>query len=154
MLSASFIVRAVTPQDIAAWCSLRRLLWQHISDDDHFREAERQFADQNRFATFVAFSRKGEPVGFAEATVRHDYVNGCKRKDFNGHGLGSFAIDWCANQVSALNRRFVRLGCDARNKKLCAYYESLGFVRLGIMPTSGHGGDYIDSLYEKVVDQL
>jgi RimJ/RimL family protein N-acetyltransferase len=80
------------------------------------------------------------------------YVHGLSvRKGFNGLGLGSFAIDWCADQVSALDRRFVRLGCDARNTKLCAYYESLGFIRVGIAPAPAHG-DYIDSLYEKATD--
>ena len=80
------------------------------------------------------------------------YVHGLSvRKGFNGRGLGSFVIGWCADQVSALERRFVRLGCDARNAKLCAYYESLGFVRVGIAPTPEHG-DYIDSLYEKSAD--
>ncbi len=59
------------------------------------------------------------------------YVHGLSvRKGFGGRGLGSFVIDWCANQVSVLNRRFVRLGCDVRNTKLCGYYESLGFVRI------------------------
>lgn len=81
------------------------------------------------------------------------YVHGLSvRKGFNGLGLGSFAIDWCAEQVSALDRRFVRLGCDARNAKLCAYYESLGFIRVGTSSKSEHS-DYIDSLYEKAVDQ-
>ena len=80
------------------------------------------------------------------------YLHGLSvRKGFNGLGLGSFAIDWCAEQVSALDRRFVRLGCDARNIKLCAYYDSLGFIRVGTAPTPEHG-DYIDSLYEKAID--
>src|SRR5947209_20281682 len=40
------------------------------------------------------------------------YVHGISvRKGFNGLGLGSFTIDWCANKVSALNRRFLRLDC-------------------------------------------
>jgi ribosomal protein S18 acetylase RimI-like enzyme len=61
------------------------------------------------------------------------YVHGlCVRKGFNGHGLGSFMLDWCANKVSDLNRRFVRLDCGAQNAKLCAYYESLGFIRVGL----------------------
>jgi 8-oxo-dGTP pyrophosphatase MutT (NUDIX family)/ribosomal protein S18 acetylase RimI-like enzyme len=82
------------------------------------------------------------------------YVHGLSvKKGFNGLGLGSFMIDWCANQVSILNRHLVRLGCDARNTALCAYYESLGFVRVGVKPMSGHGG-YIDSLYEKSVKSM
>ncbi len=78
MPSVSFTVRAVLPQDIGAWCSLRRLLWQHVSDDDHILEAQQLLADAHRCATFIAFSEDSVPVGFAEAAVRHDYVNGCK----------------------------------------------------------------------------
>ncbi|SMG61316.1 GNAT family N-acetyltransferase [Paraburkholderia susongensis] len=80
------------------------------------------------------------------------YLHGFSvRKGFNGGGLGTFMIDWCVNQVRTMGRRFVRLGCDARNTKLCAYYESLGFVRVGIKPMPEHG-DYLDSLYEKSTD--
>jgi len=80
------------------------------------------------------------------------YVHGISvRKGFNGRGLGSFVIVWCANKVSTLNRRLVRLGCDARNTKLCAYYESLGFIQVGIKPIPEYG-DHIASLYEKSAD--
>ena len=82
------------------------------------------------------------------------YVHGLSvRKGFNGRGLGSFIIDWCVDQVSILNRRYVRPGCDARNTKLCAYYEALGFVRVGVTPMP-ELGDYVDSLYEKSVNPM
>lgn len=78
------------------------------------------------------------------------YVHGiCVRKGFNGRGLGRVSIDWCAKKVSALDRRFVRLDCDAKNTKLCAYYESVGFTRVGLKPTP-NSGDYVWSLYEKL----
>ncbi|MEK6350046.1 MAG: GNAT family N-acetyltransferase [Burkholderia sp.] len=80
------------------------------------------------------------------------YVHGLSvRNGFNGLGIGRFAIDWCAARIRARERQYVRLGCDARNTRLCAYYESQGFVRVGIAPQSGPGG-YVDSLYEKRVD--
>jgi ribosomal protein S18 acetylase RimI-like enzyme len=80
------------------------------------------------------------------------YVHGlCVRKDFNGRGLGSFMLDWCANKVSGLNRRFLRLDCASHNTKLCAYYESLGFVRGGLYSEPEPGG-YVWSLYEKSAD--
>jgi ribosomal protein S18 acetylase RimI-like enzyme len=76
------------------------------------------------------------------------YVHGLSvRKGFNGRGLGSFMLDWCANKVSGLNRRFVRLDCAVQNATLCAYYETLGFIRVGLKPD----GD-VWSLYEKPVD--
>lgn len=76
------------------------------------------------------------------------YVHGlCVRKGFNGSGLGSFMLEWCATTVRALNRRFVRLDCAVQNSRLCAYYESLGFVRVGVKPDG-----YLWSLYERAVD--
>jgi ribosomal protein S18 acetylase RimI-like enzyme len=77
------------------------------------------------------------------------YVHGlCVRQGFNGRGLGNFMLDWCANKVSGMNRRFVRLDCAAHNAKLCAYYESLGFIRAGLYPEPESDG-YVWSLYEK-----
>jgi ribosomal protein S18 acetylase RimI-like enzyme len=70
------------------------------------------------------------------------------RDGFHGLGLGSFAIDWCATQVSARNRPCLRLDCDQRNTKLCAYYEALGFARAATRPMPALG-DYVASLYEK-----
>ncbi|KWA06962.1 GNAT family N-acetyltransferase [Burkholderia territorii] len=75
------------------------------------------------------------------------YVHGlCVRKGFNGSGLGGFMLDWCAAKVGDLNRRFVRLDCAVENAKLCRYYESLGFVRVGLKLDGN-----VWSLYEKSV---
>lgn len=77
------------------------------------------------------------------------YVHGlCVRKGYNGRGLGSVMLDWCAERVTALNRSLVRLDCAAHNAKLCEYYESLGFIRAGLYSEPERGG-YVWSLYEK-----
>lgn len=77
------------------------------------------------------------------------YVHGLSvRSGFNGRGLGRFMLDWCAEKLSGLNRRLVRLDCPAHNAKLCAYYASLGFIRTGLYSEPGPGGD-VWSLYEK-----
>jgi ribosomal protein S18 acetylase RimI-like enzyme len=78
------------------------------------------------------------------------YVHGlCVRNSYNGHGLGSFMLDWCANKVRELNRCYVRLDCAVHNAKLCTYYESLGFIRVGLHREPEPGG-YVWSLYEKL----
>ncbi|WP_028218104.1 GNAT family N-acetyltransferase [Paraburkholderia oxyphila] len=80
------------------------------------------------------------------------YVHGLSvRKGFNGRGLGLFMLDWCANKVSGLNRRFVRLDCAVHNAKLCAPYESLDFIRAGLYSEPEPGG-CVWSLYEKPTD--
>ncbi|WP_241011420.1 GNAT family N-acetyltransferase [Burkholderia sp. Ac-20392] len=73
------------------------------------------------------------------------YVHGlCVREGFNGQRLGSVMLDWCAREVSRLNRRFVRLDCAVENTTLCAYYESLGFIRVGLKSDG-----IVWALYEK-----
>jgi ribosomal protein S18 acetylase RimI-like enzyme len=75
------------------------------------------------------------------------YVHGLSLRDgFHGLGLGSYAIDWCADQVRTNNRKQLRLDCDVRNAKLCAYYEALGFLRVATRPISV---DYVASFYER-----
>jgi len=59
MPSVSFTVRAVLPQDIDALCSLRRLLWQNESDDDHIFAIQQLLAEQHRYATFAVMKRLG-----------------------------------------------------------------------------------------------
>lgn len=56
------------------WLAMRVLLWP---DNDAGRPEEaRRILDNPDAVTFLAFD--GQAVGFAEATLRHDYVNGCE----------------------------------------------------------------------------
>ncbi|MFD1970800.1 aminoglycoside 6'-N-acetyltransferase [Trinickia caryophylli] len=77
MSSTSFAIRAVLLSDIPLWCSLRHLLWPHASLDEHAHEAKRLLPRLDRYVAFLAVSSCGEALGFAEAAIRHDYVNGC-----------------------------------------------------------------------------
>lgn len=73
----SFTVKAVGTTDFSSWRSLRQALWPHASESDHKRETERLFAAALRYRMVIAVSSGGEALGFAEAAIRHDYVNGC-----------------------------------------------------------------------------
>ncbi|CAN7369528.1 GNAT family N-acetyltransferase [Rhizobium rhizogenes] len=60
-----------------AWLHLRGELWPDSSTEHHRAELMQILTKENAIA-FVACDRTGNVVGFAEATLRHDYVNGCK----------------------------------------------------------------------------
>lgn len=68
-------VEPIGPQDIPDWLRLRRALWPEAGDDGHARELPAMLADPARFTQFLA-RIDGEAVGLAEASVRHDHVNG------------------------------------------------------------------------------
>jgi aminoglycoside 6'-N-acetyltransferase I len=77
MTLTSVTVRPIEFNDVASWGSLRRQLWPHASLTEHEREITEMLSEPNRYAAFIAISQEGQALGFAEAAIRHDYVNGC-----------------------------------------------------------------------------
>ena len=70
-------ITTATLQDATAWFALRRALWPEASDAEHHVDIARIASDPARYGAFLARDGGGA-VGFAEASLRHDYVNGCE----------------------------------------------------------------------------
>jgi aminoglycoside 6'-N-acetyltransferase I len=64
------------PGDLSEWATLRQLLWPDEDRATH-EAALRELLRGDKFAGFVARTADNEPIGFAEATIRTDWVNGC-----------------------------------------------------------------------------
>jgi predicted O-methyltransferase YrrM/GNAT superfamily N-acetyltransferase len=64
--------------DQPGWLTLRAALWPHCTADEHRADATRYLAEMERYAQFVAYGPGREPIGFVEASVRSDYVNGAE----------------------------------------------------------------------------
>ncbi|MXQ12939.1 aminoglycoside 6'-N-acetyltransferase [Microvirga makkahensis] len=64
-------------QSVDAWVALRHEMWPDTSRPDHVAEAEAILADPEQSVAFLAHDSQGAAVAFAEAVLRHDYVNGC-----------------------------------------------------------------------------
>lgn len=72
------IVRAAVADDTDDWAAMRAELWPDGSVDEHRREITALLGSgSTEFAAFVASDQEGCAVGFTEAALRHDYVNGC-----------------------------------------------------------------------------
>jgi aminoglycoside 6'-N-acetyltransferase I len=59
-----------------ALIAMRCELWPEDSPEAHRTDATAILRDPKRFVTFLAYN-ENEPVGFAVASLRFDYVNGC-----------------------------------------------------------------------------
>lgn len=70
---------------------------------------------------------------------------------YSGQGIGAKIIDWSAEKAKVSGKGFLRLDCPAGNEKLCDYYESLGFIKVGENSDTGYDG-YVAALYEKKLD--
>jgi aminoglycoside 6'-N-acetyltransferase I len=69
-------IHAAGPEHCQAWKAMRGLLWPECAESEHGVEIAAQLADQGRCAAFIAEDDSGTAVGFAEAALRFDYVNG------------------------------------------------------------------------------
>ena len=58
------------------WLELRLMLWPDSSREEHAAEMARVAEDPFRFGQFVARDDAGARLGFAEVSLRTDYVNG------------------------------------------------------------------------------
>lgn len=73
------------------------------------------------------------------------------KDEYKGQGLGDTIVDWAAQQAAKNGRQLLRLDCEESNTQLSAYYEKLGFVKVGTKPIPEYG-DYVAALYERVVE--
>ncbi|MBB3287844.1 MULTISPECIES: aminoglycoside 6'-N-acetyltransferase [Rhizobium] len=64
-------------EHLEGWVGLRAALWPGHSVEHHRAELAQFCSNENGIA-FVAIDAAGHITGFAEATLRHDYVNGCE----------------------------------------------------------------------------
>lgn len=62
------------------WASLRAALWPEGSSEEHDADIGDFIAEMAEGRGQICFlaMRGDEAVGFAEAAIRHDYVNGCE----------------------------------------------------------------------------
>lgn len=70
------MIKRCTSIDQPGWLSLREALWPHASREEHLTEMAPFLNSPERHIQFVAYAEDGRPVGFVEASVRIDYVNG------------------------------------------------------------------------------
>jgi aminoglycoside 6'-N-acetyltransferase I len=72
------LIERCTEQSVSDWVKLREALWPNTSPSDHRRDAMVLIGRSERAIAFLARAPDGNAIGFAEATLRVDYVNGCE----------------------------------------------------------------------------
>jgi aminoglycoside 6'-N-acetyltransferase I len=73
-MSGQFVIETAGEASLDEWSLLRHRLWPDASPAEH--RAELQDVSNNEVG-FIAYDPAGMAIGFAEASLRHDYVNGC-----------------------------------------------------------------------------
>lgn len=72
------VIEACSLADRAVWSRMRHCLWPEASLEEHDLETFALLGQPERYAVFLAKDVRGNPAGFVEASLRHDYVNGTR----------------------------------------------------------------------------
>lgn len=72
----SFKVLVLSQRNIEEWCQLRNLLWPNHPINEHIKDG-RKIIESNNLISFLICNDNEKFVGFADASIRQDYVNGC-----------------------------------------------------------------------------
>ncbi len=65
-------------EDAADWLAMRTALWPSGANGAHADEIAALLVDAGETINLIARGGDGVALGFAEAALRRDYVNGCK----------------------------------------------------------------------------
>ena len=123
-----------------AWFAMRRDFWE---DDETFaREAfdvyRRRHAEGTAI-TFIAFEGGGRHLGFLDAELRTDYVQGAERAPVwyvegvyvvpgrRGKGIGRILIGRLEDHVRATGCSEVASSCPVDNVDSEAFHKAMGF---------------------------
>ncbi|HEY0662533.1 MAG TPA: aminoglycoside 6'-N-acetyltransferase [Lysobacter sp.] len=75
-MTAAWSIRQATAGDLAEWAALRQALWPDENPGRHAGDIHDILGKPGRAVGFLVIDRAGRALGFAEATLRTDYVNG------------------------------------------------------------------------------
>jgi len=138
-MSASIRIRPVQPADASAWEQMRRELWPQYPDD-HRQEIALFFDGTlaEPIQVFMAFAETGEPVGFAELSIR-TYAEGCisdritylegwfVSASHRGQGIGTALIKTAEEWGRAQGCTEMASDAEIENEISAAAHRALGF---------------------------
>ena len=132
-------IAPATAADAADWAKMRGALWPSGAGGEHAREIAALLAEPGETLNLIARDDDGHALGFLEASIRHDYVNGCKTSPVaflegifvwpaaRGQGVARALV--AEAEAWARQRRLSEFASDApvENSASQAMHEALGF---------------------------
>jgi aminoglycoside 6'-N-acetyltransferase I len=140
------IVRRATGSDAAGWSRMRAALWPDGSEKEHGAEIEQFLAGRSRepAAVLIADDARGEPVGFAELSIR-PFAEGCRTgrvaylegwyviPEVRRQGFGRALVEAAERWARAQGCSELASDREPDNAVSGAAHRALGFAEVGVV---------------------
>lgn len=125
--------------DVYSWALLRHELWPQQTLPAHVKAVSKALENDTTIA-FMASDDIGNLIGFAEATLRNDYVNGCRtapvaflegiyvRPDYRLQGVARNLCEAVADWAASLGCSEFASDVPLANADSQKMHAALGFV--------------------------
>lgn len=132
-------VEPCTLQAVEEWVALRHALWPEGSEQEHRAEAQAMLWEQKEAIALLVRLPDGTAAGFAEAALRHDYVNGCStspvaflegiyvRPEHRRKGFARLLCKAVEDWANRLGCRELASDVLVHNTRSQSMHEALGF---------------------------
>lgn len=132
-------IRRAVLADLENWFALRKLLWAHVSKDESRAFLEDSLHESDKMPIFLAESGAGEIVGFLEAALRFDYVEGCETspvgyiegwfvaENFRQQEIGRKLVEAAESWARALGCREMASDCLLENTLSLKAHLAIGY---------------------------
>ncbi len=132
-------IKPCTSADTKDVLKLRSLLWSHCSADQHIFEINKIVSNSDSFSQFIAQENKHLAVGFIEASLRSDYVNGTTFSpvafiegmyvipEFRCKGIARDLINEVIDWAKSKGCKEIASDADINNELSHIVHTSLGF---------------------------
>jgi len=125
--------------DQPGWLRLRQALWPDGSAEEHLAEMASFLVAPQRYAQFLAYATDEQAVGFVEASVRTDYVNGTSTSpvaflegiyvapEFRRKGIGTALVATVSAWARSAGCSELASDAPLENESSHAMHHALGF---------------------------
>jgi aminoglycoside 6'-N-acetyltransferase I len=133
-------ILALTSADDKNWLQLRQALWVDTMTREHKEEMRSFLAEPERFCQFICKSNEGQVLGFVEASIRMDYVNGTDhspvafleglyvKPEARRNGVARALLKTVADWGKTAGCRELASDASIQNRTSHAVHKSLGFA--------------------------
>ncbi|EBR2768249.1 GNAT family N-acetyltransferase [Salmonella enterica] len=132
-------IKLMDEASLNMWAELRSQLWPDHSSEDHLLDGQNILSCPDKYASFLAITNESRAMAFADAAVRHDYVNGCESSpvvylegifvlpEQRGRGVAKRLVT--AVQDWGVTKGCTEMASDASidNPISCQMHQALGF---------------------------
>lgn len=131
------MIRKAGNTDRQIIASLMMQLWPNHTQEEILRGIHEQL-HSSQDEVFLAFVR-GEPVGFAQCGLRHDYVEGTSscpvgylegifvKAQYRRRGIAGQLLSRCEDWAREKGCREFASDCELSNKESAVFHEKMGF---------------------------